>query len=124
MTSQGSQEEVQDRYLMAMSLTALGIVFGDIGTSPIYALRESFPGELRGERTHVRHDADQLLPLQRNFRRTREGRNGDVAAAALRPHVSELSSAHGLLRDSPEPSGGTRDAGAVVATVQRTGLMT
>ena len=27
---------------MALSLTALGIVFGDIGTSPIYALRESF----------------------------------------------------------------------------------
>ena len=32
MSSQGSQEEVQGRYLVAMSLTALGIVFGDIGT--------------------------------------------------------------------------------------------
>ena len=49
-------------------------------------------------------------------RRTQEGRNGAMAKAALRPHVSELSSGHGLLRDSSEPGGGTRDAGPVVAT--------
>jgi KUP system potassium uptake protein len=30
------------RYLLALSLGALGIVYGDIGTSPLYALRESF----------------------------------------------------------------------------------
>lgn len=30
------------QYLLAMSLTALGIAYGDIGTSPLYALRESF----------------------------------------------------------------------------------
>lgn len=30
------------RYLLLMSLGALGIVYGDIGTSPLYALRESF----------------------------------------------------------------------------------
>ncbi len=42
MSSQGSHEEAHGRYLAALSLTALGIVFGDIGTSPIYALRESF----------------------------------------------------------------------------------
>ena len=42
MSSQGSPEEAHGRYLAALSLTALGIVFGDIGTSPIYALRESF----------------------------------------------------------------------------------
>jgi len=42
MSSQGSHEEAQSRYLMALSLTALGIVFGNIGTSPIYALRQSF----------------------------------------------------------------------------------
>ena len=29
------------RYLALLSLTALGIVYGDIGTSPLYALRES-----------------------------------------------------------------------------------
>jgi len=31
--------------LMALSLAALGIVFGDIGTSPLYAVRECFHGE-------------------------------------------------------------------------------
>ncbi|MGQ0815175.1 MAG: potassium transporter Kup [Gemmatimonadota bacterium] len=30
------------RYTAALSLAALGIVYGDIGTSPIYAIRESF----------------------------------------------------------------------------------
>ena len=35
------------RYLAALSFAALGVVYGDIGTSPLYALRESF-GELYG----------------------------------------------------------------------------
>jgi KUP system potassium uptake protein len=30
------------RYLLALSLTALGVVYGDIGTSPLYAIRECF----------------------------------------------------------------------------------
>jgi len=30
------------RYLALLSLSALGIVYGDIGTSPLYAMRESF----------------------------------------------------------------------------------
>jgi len=30
------------RYLVVMSVGALGIVYGDIGTSPLYAFRESF----------------------------------------------------------------------------------
>lgn len=32
------------RYLATLSLTALGVVYGDIGTSPLYALRECFFG--------------------------------------------------------------------------------
>ena len=32
----------QGRYLFALALGALGVVYGDIGTSPIYAFRESF----------------------------------------------------------------------------------
>jgi KUP system potassium uptake protein len=32
------------RYVMLLSLTALGVVYGDIGTSPLYALRECFHG--------------------------------------------------------------------------------
>src|SRR6478736_928673 len=30
---------------MMLSLAALGVVFGDIGTSPLYSLRECFGGE-------------------------------------------------------------------------------
>jgi len=54
MSSQQSKEEAHGRYLAALSLTALGIVFGDIGTSPIYALRESF------------HSANGIDPTQAN----------------------------------------------------------
>jgi KUP system potassium uptake protein len=32
------------RYLALLSLAALGVVYGDIGTSPLYALREAFHG--------------------------------------------------------------------------------
>ncbi|NTU94345.1 MAG: potassium transporter Kup, partial [Chlorobiaceae bacterium] len=31
--------------LATLSLAALGVVFGDIGTSPLYAIRECFHGE-------------------------------------------------------------------------------
>ncbi len=33
------------RYLLTLALAALGVVYGDIGTSPLYALRESFYGQ-------------------------------------------------------------------------------
>ena len=32
------------RYLLTLSIAALGVVYGDIGTSPLYALRECFHG--------------------------------------------------------------------------------
>src|SRR5918994_3623682 len=35
-------DEPRGKYLAILSLTALGIVYGDIGTSPLYAVRESF----------------------------------------------------------------------------------
>ncbi len=47
--SSGSHSSAADqqsrRYLLAMTLGALGVVYGDIGTSPLYALRECFSGE-------------------------------------------------------------------------------
>src|SRR5947208_16930052 len=33
------------RHQFVLSLAALGVVFGDIGTSPLYAMRECFLGE-------------------------------------------------------------------------------
>jgi KUP system potassium uptake protein len=41
------------RYLSTLSLTALGIVYGDIGTSPLYAMRECFHGAHGIEATHA-----------------------------------------------------------------------
>ena len=38
------REEASGRRLLALSLLALGIVYGDIGTSPLYAMRECFAG--------------------------------------------------------------------------------
>ena len=35
---------ISGRYLFTLSLAALGVVYGDIGTSPLYALRECFHG--------------------------------------------------------------------------------
>ncbi|MFL6196254.1 MAG: potassium transporter Kup [Thermoanaerobaculia bacterium] len=40
-----ASQELGTRRLFALSLGALGIVYGDIGTSPLYALRECFHGE-------------------------------------------------------------------------------
>ncbi|MDG4476313.1 potassium transporter Kup [Thiovibrio frasassiensis] len=37
--------EMSGKQLSALSLAALGVVFGDIGTSPLYAMRECFHGE-------------------------------------------------------------------------------
>jgi KUP system potassium uptake protein len=43
MTDQWHSEgRAGNRYTIMLSLAALGVVYGDIGTSPIYALRESF----------------------------------------------------------------------------------
>ncbi|MEJ2369437.1 MAG: KUP/HAK/KT family potassium transporter, partial [Gemmatimonadales bacterium] len=37
-----ARDEAEGRRLLALSLAAIGVVYGDIGTSPIYAFRESF----------------------------------------------------------------------------------
>ena len=42
--SQTGRPEPTGRYFYVLALTALGVVYGDIGTSPLYAIRESFHG--------------------------------------------------------------------------------
>ncbi len=39
-----TQKPVSGRYLFTLAAGALGVVYGDIGTSPLYALRECFSG--------------------------------------------------------------------------------
>jgi len=45
VTLEALREPPRDRRLAALSLAALGVVYGDIGTSPLYAIRECFHGE-------------------------------------------------------------------------------
>lgn len=44
-TVSNSQQTMDRKRLVTLSIAALGVVFGDIGTSPLYALRECFHGE-------------------------------------------------------------------------------
>ena len=44
MTQASKKEEPRGRYLAGLAVAALGVVYGDIGTSPLYALREAFHG--------------------------------------------------------------------------------
>ncbi len=41
----GPARGVKGKYLAALCLATLGVVYGDIGTSPLYAFRECFTGE-------------------------------------------------------------------------------
>src|SRR5687768_2814543 len=42
---ESSEHQKSRRYLFTLSLGALGVVYGDIGTSPLYAFRECFAPE-------------------------------------------------------------------------------
>src|ERR687895_639665 len=44
MSQQETSAPQDVRQLLALGLGALGVVYGDIGTSPLYALRECFHG--------------------------------------------------------------------------------
>ena len=44
MTQALKKEEPRGRYLAGLAVAALGVVYGDIGTSPLYAMREAFHG--------------------------------------------------------------------------------
>lgn len=44
MSSHAGSQQPEGRYLLTLTLGALGVVYGDIGTSPLYALRECFNG--------------------------------------------------------------------------------
>src|SRR5918992_1874534 len=43
--SQRTPQESGISHVLGLALGALGVVYGDIGTSPLYALRECFHGE-------------------------------------------------------------------------------
>lgn len=39
------RKQATGRYLALITVAALGVVYGDIGTSPLYALKQCFAGE-------------------------------------------------------------------------------
>jgi KUP system potassium uptake protein len=45
MTDHPPRPDPQGRALLGLALVALGVVYGDIGTSPLYALKECFSGQ-------------------------------------------------------------------------------
>jgi KUP system potassium uptake protein len=45
VSTSDSKQSPKGRYLALLAVGALGIVYGDIGTSPLYAFRESFHGQ-------------------------------------------------------------------------------
>src|SRR3954447_14675139 len=49
----GDNPQTQPRRLLFLCLASLGIVYGDIGTSPLYALRECFYGQHAIPPTHA-----------------------------------------------------------------------
>jgi KUP system potassium uptake protein len=55
VSSMNIDQPQSKRYLLSLSLTALGVVYGDIGTSPLYALEECFMAH-HGHRLAVTHD--------------------------------------------------------------------
>ena len=51
-SAEGTREPPRGRVLAGLGLGALGVVYGDIGTSPLYALRECFAGPHSVPATH------------------------------------------------------------------------
>lgn len=51
-SSNSSHGKTNLKYLLTLSLGALGVVYGDIGTSPLYALRECFSGHYGLQPSH------------------------------------------------------------------------
>lgn len=55
---QQNHHDVAKQALSALALAALGIVFGDIGTSPLYSMKESL-----GEHYHLAHDLPTIMGI-------------------------------------------------------------
>jgi KUP system potassium uptake protein len=55
---ESSEHQKSKRYLFTLSLGALGVVYGDIGTSPLYAFRECFAPE-----HHLAPTPDNILGI-------------------------------------------------------------
>ena len=96
------------RKTLALTLTAIGVVYGDIGTSPLYALRECFYGSHPVAPTHDNVLGvlslilySLLLVISIKYiaivmRADNQGEGGILALTALLPHPNERRGVAGL----------------------------
>src|SRR3989440_7864860 len=87
------------RGLVLLCLASLGIVYGDIGTSPLYALRECFYGEhalppspanVLGVLSLIRWSLILIIPVKYLFLILRADNRGEGGILALATLVSDV----------------------------------
>src|SRR2546423_14204925 len=92
-------------YLARLSLLALGVVYGDIGTSPLYAMRESFygtpgfgvtPGTVLGVMSMVFWSLVIVVPIKYHVVIIRADNKGEGGVLALMAVVNGSRVARGL----------------------------
>ena len=100
-----SKAAPQGRYLAALALTALGVVYGDIGTSPLYALREAFnsthgipvsPGNVLGVLSLVVWSLVLVVTIKYHIVIIRADNKGEGGVLALMALVQGSRLARGL----------------------------
>src|SRR5256712_4498670 len=93
------------RYLATLALAALGVVYGDIGTSPLYALRESFygthgiavsPGNVLGVLSLMFWSLIIVVTIKYHIVLMRGDNRGEGGVLALRALVNGTRLARGL----------------------------
>src|SRR3989441_1124686 len=95
----------RDRYLFTLALAALGVVYGDIGTSPLYAIRYSFygthgisvtPGNVLGVLSMVFWALVIVVPIKYHIVIIRADNKGEGGVLALMAMVNGSRLARGL----------------------------
>ncbi len=98
-----TRDAPRGRYLLTLSVAALGVVYGDIGTSPLYALRECFhgphaiaptPGNIMGVLSLVFWSLVVVISgkyLTFVLRADNQGEGGILALTALATPIKALS---------------------------------
>src|SRR5947207_7898893 len=95
----------RDRYLFTLALAALGVVYGDIGTSPLYAIRYSFygphgisvtPGNVLGVMSMVFWSLVIVVTIKYHIVIIRADNKGEGGVLALMAMVNGSRLARGL----------------------------
>ena len=101
-----------------LTLGTLGVVYGDIGTSPLYALKESLSAAAGGRRRHPRdgvrdrvadpvgadlHRHDQVRAVHPARRQQRRGRHAHADGARAEGHGPQRARHHPARHDRRRP---------------------